>query len=144
MPVRDLTPTTQESSATEERLKTQSDLVAAVLAVLGPILDRVALTKETIQELKKPYEDPKEIARIKRQRIEMAKDIARGLCEAKAAQDRCPHAHDNKTAISLVNNHPDGRVRGLCNMCNKMIHPAHYEIASTGKPFVVPADKEYD
>jgi hypothetical protein len=121
----------------------QAAIVNAVLQSLGPILDRVALTPETINEIKKPYIDPLETARKKRERQEMAAEIAKGLEDRKRAQDYCPHKHDGKTAISLVNNHPDGRIRGMCNMCIKPIQPAHWEIAADGTPFVVPEDKEY-
>src|SRR5258707_335244 len=123
----------------------QQDIIAAVLAALGPILDRVALTPDKIEAIKKPYVDPVEAGRISRERKEMARDIARGLVELKLAQDHCPHGHGGPGGvsytdlISLEYNHPDGRVRGRCNMCQKFIQPAHYEIASDGNPFVIKA-----
>jgi len=126
----------------------RAELVKDVLESLGPLLAQISMTPEKmamlIQEMKKPYVDPAVEARKLRERKEMAADIAAGLVMRREAQDRCPHRDKNGEKLALVENHPDGRPRGVCMACQKWIQPKHWEIAAGGQPVLIDADPEYE
>jgi hypothetical protein len=125
----------------------RAELVKDVIESLMPLLSQLALTPEKValmvQEMKKPYIDPAVEARKLRERKEMARDIAAGLVMKLEAQKRCPHRDKNSWKINPVNNHPDGRVRGVCMACQDWFQPKHWEIMANGEPVLVDAHPLY-
>lgn len=117
---------------------------------LGPVLQSLALTPEKILELKKPYQDPKDIARQLRESMKSKKDEEEARKALALRREMCPHLDQNgRASIDLVHNFPDHQPRGVCVLCQDWIHPKEWRIGPpteeypNGKAYIVPAHKDY-
>lgn len=122
--------------------------VTAAMTAIAPVLKEIALTPDKIRELKAPYKDPALEAREKRESAKEAADTRRNIDERKQRQEQCPHGHGSfdgsgyKEAITIEYdfwNRPQGR----CNMCEKLIQPAHWDFYGNGEKYMIPEDREY-
>jgi hypothetical protein len=118
--------TAQTNAAVEE---TVAATVKAIFAQLTPILERNSITPEVIAALKAPYIDPAQEARRAREHKETLATMAQERLAAQKKKDRCRHRDQNdKSSICLVHNHPDRQVRGVCVLCNDIIHPREWVV----------------
>lgn len=132
----------------------QSDNTAAVVAEvmksLLPMIEKLTLTPDKINELKKPYIDPEKAAQDLAHRRRMQLEITNGLVQRKLEQDNCDHItryqDTAKTALRLMfrANWHDGKSRAICNECFKVIHPAHYDFNALGEKVLIAEDPEYN
>jgi hypothetical protein len=89
--------------------------------------EKVELSKEAllsmIEELKKPYVDPKIVEQKERERREMREEWERNEELRKQREEACGHLReDNTSAIAWLTN-SDGIRRGVCQRCNAVITP---------------------
>lgn len=103
-----------------------------------------------LREANKPYVDPASVEREKRERARTSREYHEAKKRMEAMQAKCPHKDKNdKNALNIQHNFPDAMPRGICPLCTKIIHPAHWEIAAPtvdhpeGKAFIVPEDPQY-
>jgi hypothetical protein len=134
---------------------TTSALVKETMAtmlrdVIGPILREVALTPEKLQALKAPYINESALAREKRESKQTREQELENIKTRQQMQANCLHMDkQGKSAICLIHNYPDRQARGICPLCNDIIHPREWVIGApdpnTGvtKPFLRPAHKDY-
>ena len=130
------------------------EAVASTFAAMAPILKDMALTPEKIAALKEPAIDPKARARVLREERENQNSKEQEDEQRRAdkfAKDHCTHKDKNeKDSICLLRNYHDRQPRGVCMLCNDLIHPREWRIgppdAVTGKtqPYQVEAHKDYD
>lgn len=139
--------TAQTSAAVKEAVQAS---VAAVFASLGPMLEKLALTPEKIQELKAPFIDPAKAAREKREAQMNREQIEEMRKQDEWRKAHCEHLDKNgNDSIGITHNYPDRQPRGVCVLCHDIIHPKEWRIGSpdpqTGKsrPYMVDAHKDY-
>lgn len=136
------------------------EAVSAVFASLAPMLKDMAITPEKIREANKPYVDPAKIARELRESLKSKADEEEQRRLDRARRDACTHLDKNgRTAICLIHNYPDHQPRGICPICQDLIHPKEWRIAPTeemaielarlsgeppkGRAYIVPAHRDY-
>jgi hypothetical protein len=108
------------------------------------------MTPEKINELRAPYVDPLVKAREDREnRNSRAQaEEQRKLDDLRKAN--CPHLDkSNNLALGLLRNFHDRQPRGVCMLCNDLLHPREWRIGppdpNTGetKAYMVEAHKDY-
>jgi len=94
----------------------------------APYLEKIALTPEKMREFGKPYIDPEIIARKNHERKEFQEQERNMAKDTAARQAACRH-QDKKgySTICLQRNFHDNMPRGLCTMCQLVIHPHHWD-----------------
>ena len=134
---------TSVSNAVQEAIK-------SMFSGLAPVLRDMALTPEKLEALKAPYVDPKKLARELRESAQSKEQEAETLKQLEWRRAHCPHLDQNqKVALCLVHNYPDRQPRGICPLCQDLIHPKEWVIGppdpKTGKSvaFIRPAHKDY-
>jgi hypothetical protein len=143
-----------------------SEAVKAVFASLAPMLKEMTLTPDKLREALKPYQDPAKIARELRETMQSKENEAENRRLERARRDACLHQDGNgKSAICLIHNYPDHQPRGICPICQDLIHPKEWRIAASveeaikqsppgtpergsvdshrGKAYIVPAHRDY-
>jgi len=127
-----------------------AEAVKSVFAGLAPVFQEMKMTPEKLQELKRPWVDPKVLAREAREnknsRVQLEEQ--RRMDEQRKAD--CPHLDkNNNLALGLLRNFHDRNPRGVCMLCNDLIHPKEWRIGApdpnTGEtvPYLQPAHKDY-
>ena len=105
--------------------------VEAVFASLAPMLEKLALTPEKMRELKAPYVDTKVLDRERREGQQSREQDEEARKNTALKRATCPHAYVNgTTAINLSHNFFDRQPRGICVLCNDVIHPMEWRLAS--------------
>lgn len=138
---------TSIASAVAEAVKAA---MASQAVQTAELLKAVALTPERLQELKKPYEDPESKARKIREQIKFHADEKQRDADDRARKALCRHRDKNeKIAVCLVHNFPDRQPRGICPICQDLIHPREWRIEAPteaeplGHAVIVPEHKDY-
>jgi hypothetical protein len=107
--------------------------VTAAIASLAPLLKAQAISPEQIaaiiEQSKIPYVDPNKMKREQREGEMQRLHEADLRAAAERRKVNCTHMNKDKNAISLVHNYPDRQVRGVCMLCNDLIHPREWRIA---------------
>jgi hypothetical protein len=138
------------SNETVVQRNSEADVVERVMKSLLPLIEKLSLTPDKINELKKPYVDPEKAAQDLAHRKRMQLEIAEGLIKKKLEQDNCDHItryqDTEKSALRLMfrANWHDGKSRAICMNCDKVIHPARKDYRPDGSEFVIPEDPEYN
>lgn len=124
--------------------------IKETMAALMPMFERIAITPEKLREANKPYVDPAKTARNKREMKLWRQDIEDQRGALQANQDACMHADENqKSSINLIHNFPDRQPRGICTLCQALIHPKEWRTGAPddenprGKPYLVEPHKDY-
>lgn len=119
---------------------TREELKAVVQEVLAPklpantekaeMLELVnAMVEKFVKGMREPSEEDKAILeRKKTTRAQLIREQFEMIAQQKRIQDFCPHERatiDGKShgTVTALHNYPDGMVRGICNMCQKIIEP---------------------
>jgi len=127
-----------------------AEAVKSVFQGLTPVLAGLQLTPEKINELKKPFVDPKTVSREERENKNTRAQEAeqRKLDDMRKAN--CPHLDkSNNLALGLLRNFHDRNPRGVCMLCNDLIHPKEWRIGApdpnTGETtaYLHPEHKDY-
>jgi hypothetical protein len=127
-----------------------AEAVKSVFAGLAPVFQDMKLTPERMNELKKPFIDPLVKSREDRENrnSRLQAEEQKKLDDLRKAN--CPHLDkSNNIAIGLLRNFHDRNPRGVCMLCNDLIHPREWRIGSpdpnTGetKAYMVEAHKDY-
>jgi hypothetical protein len=126
------------------------EAVSGVFASLGPILKDMALTPEKLRDATKPYVDPDVVARNKRETEKSKADEKELRAMDAARKAACPHLDKSgRTSINLVHNFPDRQPRGICVICQDLIHPQMWVVDAPdaenpkGRAHLVDAHKDY-
>jgi hypothetical protein len=127
-----------------------AEALKGAFAALAPIMQGMQLTPEKLNELKKPFIDPKFIARELRETVNTKKQEAEQRAATAARQAGCPHLDLNqRDSICLIHNFHDHQARGICVLCHDLIHPREWRIGAPdpitaeSKPYVVEQHKDY-
>lgn len=126
-------------------------MAAMIKDVVAPLLKETALTPEKLAALKAPYIDENLAAREKRESAQTREQEAENIKQRALMHANCLHTDKNgKTAICLIHNYPDRQPRGICPLCQDIIHPREWVIGApdpkTGKtiPFLRAEHKNYN
>jgi hypothetical protein len=147
----------RSSAMTPETLAVVNSAVASavgeIMKGLLPTFQAMALTPEKIAALREPPVDPKARARLlreERENLNSKEQEAETQAIIKFQKDHCTHKDKNeKDSICLIRNYHDRQPRGVCMLCNDLIHPREWRIGAPddrGKTqaTIVPAHKDYD
>jgi hypothetical protein len=127
-----------------------AEAVKSVFAGLAPVLKDMQLTPEKMNELKQPYIDPLVKSREERENrnSRVQAEEQRKLDDLRKAN--CPHLDkSNNLALGLLRNFHDRNPRGVCMLCNDLIHPKEWRIGApdekTGETvaYLAPEHKDY-
>lgn len=136
------------NSATSAVVK--ETLASVIKDIVAPLLKETALTPERLAALKAPYVDEKLADRERRESAQTREQEAENIKMRAQMQASCLHIDKNgKSAICLIHNYPDRQPRGICPLCQDIIHPREWVIGApdpkTGKttPFLRAAHKNY-
>jgi hypothetical protein len=120
---------------------TKSEIEQAVASVLGQQLDRLipdpvkqaemmaGIVDKIVRGLREPSDEEKaSIAKRKADRAKLIQEQFEMIAQQKEIRDMCPHERgtaDGKShsTVTAIHNYPDGKVRGICNMCQDIIEP---------------------
>jgi hypothetical protein len=130
-------------------------ITSLVTAAVKEAVANVALTPEKLQQMEElrraPSAEQKAAeAREKRERANLAADLADQQKNKEALQATCGHKYPTGGwAISIVHNFPDRAPRGFCHLCSLWIAPRQWVILAPdaenprGKPVIQPAHPLY-
>lgn len=128
-----------------------SEAVKSVFAGLAPVLKDMQLTPEKMEELKRPWVDPKVLAREARENKNSRVQLEEQRLMDERRKADCPHLDkNNNLALGLLRNFHDRNPRGVCMLCNDLIHPKEWRIGppdpNTGETvaYLQPAHKDYN
>jgi hypothetical protein len=127
-----------------------AEAVKSVFAGLAPVFQDMKLTPEKMNELKKPFVDPKIASREERENKNSRAQEAEQRAAEQFRKDHCPHLDkSNNLALGLLRNFHDRNPRGVCMLCNDLIHPKEWRIGApdpvTGETtaYLHPEHKDY-
>ena len=156
-PVETLTPAAQGAqnvamnAAIAEAVRVAvAEATKGIFAGLAPVFQDMKLTPEKLNELKKPFVDPLVVSREEREN----KNSRAQAEEQRKADDvrkaNCAHLDkSNNLALGLLRNFHDRNPRGVCMLCNDLIHPREWRIGApdpvTGetKAYMAAEHKDY-
>ena len=126
------------------------EAMAAAMGMLGPIIEKIAITPDKLREANRPYEDPKKVLREARESAKSKMDEQEIAKATAARQAACNHTYTNGiSSINLCHNMPDRQPRGVCVTCGAWIHPREWRIGAPteeyprGKAYIVDAHRDY-
>jgi hypothetical protein len=127
-----------------------AEAVKSVFAGLAPVLKDMQLTPEKMNELKKPFIDPKIASREERENKNSRAQAEEQRLADEFRRAHCPHLDkSNNLALGLLRNFHDRNPRGVCMLCNDLIHPKEWRIGApdpnTGETaaYLVAEHKDY-
>ena len=132
----------RSSALTPEQLAAQNaamtaavrEAVASVMVGLLPALKEMAITPEKLREANKPYVDPAKVLREQRESLKSKADEAEQRRLDRSRRDACLHQDANgRDALCLIHNYPDHQPRAICPICQDVIHPKEWRIASSAE-----------
>ena len=129
---RSSAPSPEQLGQENERIAAAvKEAVTAAISGLLPMFEKMALTPEKLNELKKPFVDPEAKLRELRERLLWREDEEGNRKRLQDMQDHCPHLDDNgRSSIQLMHNWPDRQPRGLCIKCMALIFPKEWRISA--------------
>jgi len=131
MPPELMTPQAQAFMAQQT-----SAMLKEVFASLRETLSGIALTPEKIGLMEKLRREPSEdaakaAARNKREKKMMIDEQTELAATRQRTIDQCPHRYKTgAVAVNLINNTFDGRPRGICVLCQVLIHGKQWAVSN--------------
>jgi len=129
------------------------EAVKAIFTQFAPLLQSVASMPDALKDAltpKQTEEQRKKILREERESLKSKADEAEQRKADRARKDACPHLDKNgRSSINLVHNFPDHQPRGLCVLCQDLIHPKEWRIAPPdeknprGRAYLAEPHKDY-
>lgn len=90
-----------------------------------PVQMDTATLLKMIEELKKPYVDPKIVEAKERQRLALREERKRSEENRKAREAACSHLREDNTSRIAWMQNSDLVTRGVCQSCNALFQPGH-------------------
>ena len=120
----------RSSALSPEQLAMVTALVSA--AVKEAMSASASTFAAAIKESKVPYEDPAVARRKLREQMKFRDDEKAEARQKELAIANCTHYDkQSKESLNLNHNFPDRQPRGVCVLCNGIIHPPEWRIASS-------------
>ena len=145
---------TRSAAFTPQQLAQVTEMTTSVvremMASLMPVISQIALTPEKIREFSKPYVDPLKEKRNKREMALFKEDEDDRIKRERSMKDMCRHLDPRgQTSIRLIRNFYDRQPRGVCMLCNDLIHPKEWRIGPPddthprGRAYICEPHKDY-
>jgi hypothetical protein len=108
--------------------------IREIFKEFAPMMASLALTPEKLQLMedlrRKPTESQEAYNRRQvREKKMMREEQEQNRLNLEATQAACPHAYPSGlSAINIIRNYPDRHARGICVLCQVLIHPRQWVI----------------